>query len=60
LDAKHDTVDGSSNKVLSTTAKKKAGMGQEGGRHSPLKGEWTHLVRIHMPRIWFLILEHQF
>jgi hypothetical protein len=44
LDAKHDTVDGPSNEVLSTTTKRKAGMGQEEGRHSPLEGKWTHLV----------------
>jgi hypothetical protein len=29
-------------------------------QHSPLEGEWTHLVcEIHMPRIWFLILKLQ-
>jgi hypothetical protein len=44
LDAEHDIVDGSSDEVLSTTTKRKAGMGQKGGRHSPLEGEWTHLV----------------
>jgi len=44
LDAEHDTVDGSSDEVLSTTTKRKAGMGQKGGRHSLLEGEWTHLV----------------
>jgi hypothetical protein len=31
-------------KVLSTTTKRKAGMDQKGGRHSPLEGKWTHLV----------------
>jgi hypothetical protein len=44
LDVEHDTVDGSSNEILTTTIKRKASMGQEGGRHSPLEGEWTHLV----------------
>jgi hypothetical protein len=44
LDAEHDTVDGSLDEVLSTTTKRKASMGQEGGRHSALEGEWTHLV----------------
>jgi hypothetical protein len=44
LDAKHDIVYRSSNEVLSTITERKAGMGQKGGRHSPLKGEWTHLV----------------
>jgi hypothetical protein len=44
LDAEHDTVDGSSNKILPTTTDRKAGMGQEEGRHSPFEGEWTHLV----------------
>jgi hypothetical protein len=29
LDAKHDSVDGSSNEVLPTTIDRKAGMGQE-------------------------------
>jgi hypothetical protein len=29
---------------LSTTTKRKASMGQKGGRHSPLEVEWTHLV----------------
>jgi hypothetical protein len=37
-------MDGSSNEVLSTTTTRKAGIGQKGGRHSPLEGEWTHLV----------------
>jgi hypothetical protein len=44
LDAEHDTVDGSSDEILQTTLDKKAGMGQEEERHSPLEGEWTHLV----------------
>jgi hypothetical protein len=44
LDAEHDTMDGPSDEVLSTTTKRKAGMGQKGGRHSPIEGEWTHLV----------------
>jgi hypothetical protein len=44
LDAEHNTVDGSSDEVLPTTTKRKAGMGQEEGIHSPPKGEWTHLV----------------
>jgi hypothetical protein len=44
LDVEHDTVHGSSDEVLSTTTKRKVGMGQEEGRHSPLEGEWTHLV----------------
>jgi hypothetical protein len=44
LDAEHDTMDGSSDKILSTTTYRKAGMGQKEGRHSPLKGELTHLV----------------
>jgi hypothetical protein len=44
LDEEHDTVDGSSDEVLSTTTKRKAGIGQKGGRNSPLEGEWIHLV----------------
>jgi hypothetical protein len=44
MDAEYDTVDGSSDEVLSITITRKAGMGQKGGRHSPLEGEWTHLV----------------
>jgi hypothetical protein len=44
LDAEHDTVDGSLDEILPTTTNRKAGMGQEEGRHSPLEGEWTHLV----------------
>jgi hypothetical protein len=44
VDAKHDGVDGSTDKVLPTTTDRKAGLGQEKGRHSPLEGEWTHLV----------------
>jgi hypothetical protein len=44
LDAKYDAVDGLSDEVLSTTTKRKANMGQKGGRHSPLEGEWTYLV----------------
>jgi hypothetical protein len=44
MDAKYDTMDGSSNEVLSTTTTKKADMGQTRGKHSPLEGEWTHLV----------------
>jgi hypothetical protein len=37
-------MDGSSNEILPTTIKRKAGMGEEEERHSPPKGEWTHLV----------------
>jgi hypothetical protein len=37
-------VDVSSNEVLSTITKRKAGMGQKEGRYSPIEGEWTHLV----------------
>jgi hypothetical protein len=37
-------MDESSDEILSTTTYRKAGMGQEEGRHSPLEGEWTHLV----------------
>jgi hypothetical protein len=44
LDAKYDTMDRSSDEVLSTTTKRKVGMGQKRGRHSPLEREWTHLV----------------
>jgi hypothetical protein len=44
MDAEYDTVDGSSDEVLSTTTTRKADMGQKGGRHSPLEREWTHLV----------------
>jgi hypothetical protein len=44
LDAEHDIVDGPSDEILPTTTKRKADMGEEGGRHSPLEGEWTHLV----------------
>jgi hypothetical protein len=44
LDAEHDTMDGSSDEIPSTTTYRKASMGQEEGRHSPLKEEWTHLV----------------
>jgi hypothetical protein len=44
LDEKLDTVDGSLDEILPTTTKMKAGMGQEKGRHLPLKGEWTHLI----------------
>jgi hypothetical protein len=44
LDAKHDAVDVSANEILQTTTHRKAGLGQEEGRHSPLEGEWTHLV----------------
>jgi hypothetical protein len=44
LDAEHDIVDGSSNEILPTTTNRKACMGQVEGRHSPLEGEWTHLV----------------
>jgi hypothetical protein len=44
MDAENDTVDGSSDEVLSTTSTRKAGMGQKGGSHSPLEGEWSHLV----------------
>jgi len=44
MDAEYDTVDGSPDEVLSTTTTGKASMGQKGGRHSPLEGEWTHLV----------------
>jgi hypothetical protein len=36
-------MDGSSDEILPTT-NRKVGMGQEEGRHSPLEGEWTHLV----------------
>jgi hypothetical protein len=41
---KTNTVDGSLDEVLSTTTIGKADMGQKGGRHSLLEGEWTHLV----------------
>jgi hypothetical protein len=44
MDAKYDTMDGSSDEILPTTTTRKADMGQKGGRHSPLEGEWTHLV----------------
>jgi len=44
LDAEHDAVDWSSDKILPTTTYKKAGMGQEEAKHSPFEGEWTHLV----------------
>jgi hypothetical protein len=44
MDAEYDTVDGSSDEVLSPTTIRKASMGQKGGRHSPLEGERTHLV----------------
>jgi hypothetical protein len=45
LDAKYDGVDGSTDKVLPTTTHRKAGLGQERGRHSAHEGEWTYLVR---------------
>lgn len=35
---------GLSDEVLSTTTTRKVDMGQKGGRHSPLEGEWAHLV----------------
>jgi hypothetical protein len=38
LDAEHDTVDGSSDEVLSTTTKRKAGLGQKGADIHPLRG----------------------
>jgi hypothetical protein len=44
LDTKYDIVDGSSDEVLLATTIRKAGMGQKGGRNSPLEGEWTYLV----------------
>jgi len=44
MDAKYDTMEGSLDEVLLTTTMRKVGMGQKGGRHSPLEGEWTHLV----------------
>jgi hypothetical protein len=44
LDAEHDTMDESSDEILPITTKRKAGMGQEKGRHSPPEGECTHLV----------------
>jgi hypothetical protein len=44
LDAKHDTIDESSDEILSTTTYTKAGMGQKEGRHSALEEKWTHLV----------------
>lgn len=43
-DAEYDAVDESSDEVRSTTIKRKVGMGQKGGRHSPFEGEWTRLV----------------
>jgi hypothetical protein len=39
LDAEHDTVDVLSDEDLPTTTDKKAGMGQEDGRHSPFEGD---------------------
>jgi hypothetical protein len=44
MDVEYDTVDESLDEVLSTTTIGKASMGQKEGRHSPLEGEWTHLV----------------
>jgi hypothetical protein len=44
MDAEYDTVDGSSDEVLSTTTTRKTCMGQKGGKHSPFEGEWTDLV----------------
>jgi len=44
LDAEHDTVDEPSDENLPITTDRKAGMGQEEGRHPPLEGEWTHVV----------------
>jgi hypothetical protein len=44
MDVEYDPVDESSDEVLRTTTKWKQGMGQKGGRRSPLEGEWTHLV----------------
>lgn len=44
MDAQYDTMDGSLDEVLSTTTTGKADIGQKGGRHSLLEGEWTHLV----------------
>jgi hypothetical protein len=46
LDAEHDTVDGSPDEILPTTNNKKLDIGQEEGRHSSHKGEWTHLVGV--------------
>jgi hypothetical protein len=37
-------MDRLSDENLSTITNRKAGMGQEEGRHSLLKVEWTHLV----------------
>jgi hypothetical protein len=44
LDAEYEAMDGSSDEVLSTTTKRKASLGQKGGKHSLLEGEWTRLV----------------
>lgn len=37
-------MDGKPVEGLSTTTTGKAGLGQKGWWHSPLEGEWTHLV----------------
>jgi hypothetical protein len=39
LDAKHDAMDGSSDAILPTTTHRKAGLGQEEGKHSPHERE---------------------
>jgi hypothetical protein len=44
MDVEYDTMDGSSDEILSTTTTRKACMGQKGGRHSSLEGKWAHLV----------------
>jgi len=59
LDAEYDAVDGSSDEFLSATTKKKAGLGQKEADIHPLRENGLTLVRVHMPRILFLILEHQ-
>jgi hypothetical protein len=44
MDVEYDTVDGSPDEVLPTNTTGKAGIGQKGVRHSPIEGQWTHLV----------------
>jgi hypothetical protein len=60
MDGKYDTMDGSSDEVLSTTTKRmQAWVRKEADIHPLRWNGLTYLERIHMPKIWFLILEYQ-
>jgi hypothetical protein len=51
-------VDGQPNEGLSTTTTRKAVVRKDEAIH-PLSGSGlTWMVRFHMPKIWFLIVEH--